>query len=76
MNQIYCRHLLFEQLDESLHGLTHEVCLQPYLISVNRFGTFPSVTRNLVLAFPSLSVFGAMLAVEGYFDSNSRCSSQ
>jgi hypothetical protein len=29
-----------------------------------------------VLAFPSLSVFGAMLAVEGYFDSNSRCSSQ
>ena len=76
MNQIYCRHLLFEQLDESLHGLTLEVCLQPYLISVNQFGIFLSITRNLVLAFPSLSVFEAMLAVEGYFDSNSRYSSQ
>ena len=76
MNQIYCRRLLFERLDESPHGLTLEVCLQPYSISVNQFGTFLSVIRNLVLAFPSLNVFAAMLAVEEYFDSNSRYSSQ
>lgn len=62
MNQIYCRHLLFE-LDVPPHGLTLVVCLQLYLISVDQFGTFLSTIRNLVLVFPSLSVFIAMLAV-------------